>query len=30
MEFGLVQYKDRSNNVFGYVRYVIPNSAAAN
>jgi carboxyl-terminal processing protease len=29
MEFGLVQYKDKSNNIFGYVRYVIPNSDAA-
>ena len=28
MEFGLVQYKDGSNNVFGYVRYVIANSEA--
>jgi carboxyl-terminal processing protease len=29
MEFGLVQYKNGSNNVFGYVRYVIANSDAA-
>jgi carboxyl-terminal processing protease len=29
MEFGLVQYKDKSNNIYGYVRYVIPNSDAA-
>jgi len=28
MEFGLVQYADGSENVFGYVRYVIPNSDA--
>lgn len=30
MEFGLVQYRDGSDNVFGYVRYVVPNSDAAN
>lgn len=30
MEFGNVLYKDGSKNVFGYVRYVIPNSDAAN
>ena len=29
MEFGLVQYKNGSNNIYGYVRYVIPNSDAA-
>jgi C-terminal processing protease CtpA/Prc len=29
MEFGLVQNKDGSNNVFGYVRYIIPGSDAA-
>ena len=29
MEFGLVRYRDGSDNVFGYVRYVIPNSDAA-
>lgn len=29
MEFGLVQYKNKSNNIFGYVRYVIENSDAA-
>ncbi|MBU3012393.1 peptidase S41 [Polaribacter vadi] len=28
MEFGLVTYKNGSNNVYGYVRYVIPNSSA--
>ncbi len=28
MEFGLVQYPDGSNNVFGYVRYVLPNTDA--
>ena len=28
MEFGLVRYSDGSSNVFGYVRYVIPNSDA--
>lgn len=28
MEFGLVQYKNGSSNVFGYVRYVVPNSDA--
>lgn len=30
MEFGLVLYPDQSGNVFGYVRYVLPNSDAAN
>ncbi|UAM99368.1 peptidase S41 [Polaribacter litorisediminis] len=30
MEFGLVQYRDGSDNLFGYVRYVVPNSDAAN
>ncbi|MDE0774057.1 MAG: S41 family peptidase [Ulvibacter sp.] len=30
MEFGLVFYPDGSGKVFGYVRYVIPNSSAAN
>ena len=29
MEFGLVLYPDNSNNVFGYVRYVVPNTSAA-
>ncbi|PQJ81709.1 S41 family peptidase [Polaribacter glomeratus] len=29
MEFGLVLYKNKSNNLFGYVRYVIENSDAA-
>lgn len=29
MEFGLVRYKDVTTDVFGYVRYVIPNSSAA-
>ena len=29
MEFGLRQYENASNNVYGYVRYVIPNSSAA-
>lgn len=28
MEFGLVFYPDSSGNVFGYVRYVLPNSDA--
>ena len=28
MEFGLVQYRNGSENVFGYVRYVIPTSDA--
>ena len=28
MEFGLVQYKNGSTNVYGYVRYVVPNSDA--
>lgn len=28
MEFGLVSYPDQSGNVFGYVRYVIPNTSA--
>ncbi|MBT8256073.1 MAG: peptidase S41 [Bacteroidia bacterium] len=30
MEYGLVLYPDQSGNVFGYVRYVLPNSDAAN
>ena len=30
MEFGLVRYKDGSSNIYGYVRYVIPNSDADN
>ena len=30
MEFGLVLYPDGSNNVFGYVRYVLPNTDAQN
>ena len=29
MEYGLVLYPDQSGNVFGYVRYVIPNTSAA-
>lgn len=29
IEFGLVRYKTNSTNIFGYVRYVIPNSDAA-
>ena len=29
MEFGLVRYSNSNVNVFGYVRYVIPNSSAA-
>ncbi len=29
MEFGLKRYADNSNNVYGYVRYVIPDSDAA-
>jgi len=29
MEFGLVFYPDGSSNVFGYVRYVLPNTDAA-
>lgn len=29
MEFGLVRYRNERNNVFGYVRYVIPNTDAA-
>jgi hypothetical protein len=28
MEFGLVKYKNESDNVFGYVRYVVANSDA--
>lgn len=28
MEFGLVYYPDNSGNVFGYVRYVLPNTDA--
>lgn len=28
MEFGLVYYPDNSRNVFGYVRYVLPNTDA--
>ena len=28
MEFGLVRYPDESENVFGYVRYVLPNTSA--
>lgn len=28
MEYGLVYYPDNSQNVFGYVRYVLPNSDA--
>jgi hypothetical protein len=29
MEFGLIRYKDNRTNVFGYVRYVVPNSDAS-
>ncbi|EAQ41629.1 S41 family peptidase [Polaribacter sp. MED152] len=29
IEFGLVRYKTNTSNVFGYVRYVVPNSDAA-
>ncbi|GHC52752.1 hypothetical protein GCM10008083_15840 [Ulvibacter litoralis] len=29
MEFGLVFYPDNSGNVFGYVRFVLPNTSAA-
>ncbi|QOD61328.1 peptidase S41 [Polaribacter haliotis] len=29
MEFGLRRYENSSTNVYGYVRYVIPNSSAA-
>ncbi|OAB78182.1 S41 family peptidase [Cochleicola gelatinilyticus] len=29
MEFGLVFYPDNSGNVFGYVRYVLPNTSAS-
>lgn len=29
MEYGLVRYPDQSENVFGYVRYVLPNTDAA-
>lgn len=30
MEFGLVRYANSNTQIFGYVRYVIPNSDAAN
>lgn len=30
MEYGLVRYPDNSGNVFGYVRYVLPNTSAEN
>ncbi|KQC33445.1 peptidase S41 [Nonlabens sp. YIK11] len=30
MEFGLVRYRDNQSQVFGYVRYVLPNSDADN
>ncbi len=30
MEYGLVLYPDGSGNVFGYVRYVLPNTSAQN
>ena len=30
MEFGLVRYANSNSQIFGYVRYVIPNSDAAN
>ncbi|MFY9243136.1 MAG: S41 family peptidase [Polaribacter sp.] len=29
MEFGLVRYRDNPTNIFGYVRYVVPNSSAS-
>jgi C-terminal processing protease CtpA/Prc len=29
MEFGLIRYPDGSGNVFGYVRYILPNTDAA-
>ena len=29
MEFGLVRYQNSNTNIFGYVRYVVPNSSAA-
>jgi C-terminal processing protease CtpA/Prc len=29
MEFGLVAYRNDPTNIFGYVRYVLPNSSAA-
>lgn len=29
MEFGLIRYSNNNKNVFGYVRYVIPNTDAA-
>ncbi|MDT0554715.1 S41 family peptidase [Patiriisocius hiemis] len=29
MEFGLILYPDNSGNVFGYVRYILPNSSAS-
>ncbi|SHN07815.1 S41 family peptidase [Polaribacter sp. KT 15] len=29
MEFGLVRYTNSSTNIFGYIRYVIPNSSAS-
>ncbi len=30
MDFGLLRYPNGSNNVFGYVGYVLPNSSASN
>ena len=30
MEFGLRRYSDGSNEIFGYVRYVLPNTSASN
>ncbi len=30
LEFGLVRYPDGSNKVFGYARYVLPNTSASN
>lgn len=30
MEFGLKRYNNSDTNVFGYVRYVVPNTSAAN
>lgn len=29
MQYGLVKYSETSDNIFGYVRYVLPNSSAA-
>ncbi|WP_435262970.1 S41 family peptidase [Tenacibaculum sp. nBUS_03] len=30
MEFGLIKFRNNSSNVFGYVRYIIPGTDAAN